>query len=119
MIIIIIGCSYQIIKLTQVFLKLKTKVDVKYEQNNEIAIPMVSFCKYTKDMFRNTLQIHSSKGLSPLQLYNHTFSFAEVFSVIEFIRSDGKLGKIVNFTDEKQNKSERACLEILWGSGPL
>ena len=57
-IFIIIGCSYQIIQLTQVFLKFETKVDLKYEQNNEVVIPMVSFCKPIEFMFRNSSQIH-------------------------------------------------------------
>ena len=105
-IIIIIGCSYQIIQLTQVFLKFETKVDVKFEQSNKIVVPMVSFCKLTEDMFRKSSKIHSSKGLSPAQLYNQTYNFAEVFIGIEFIRSNYTYHKIVSFTDEEQNNSE-------------
>ena len=104
-ILIIIGCSYQVIQVTKVFLKFETKVDVKYEQNNEIVIPMVSFCKETSEMFRNSSK-RSSQGLSPAQLYNQTFSFDEVFISIEFIKPNGKFGEIFNFTDEQQNNSE-------------
>ena len=67
-IFIIIGCSFQIIQLTQVFLKFETKVQLKYEQNNEIVISMVSFCKPTELMFRNSSQNNSFKGFSPAQL---------------------------------------------------
>ena len=69
-IFIMIGCSYQIIKVTQVFLKFETKVDVSYDQNNENVIPMVSFCKPTKFMLRNSES--QIKQLSPAQLYNQT-----------------------------------------------
>ena len=102
-VIIIIGCSYQITQLTQVFLKFETKVDMKYEQNNEIIIPMVSFCKPTKYMFRNSSQ--QINGLTPAQVYNHTFSFAEVFIGIKFVPSNNK-EKTVNFTDKEENNSE-------------
>ena len=104
--LIIVGCSYQIIKLTQVFLAFETKVNVKYEQNNKIVIPMVSFCKITQYMFRNSSQNNSSKGLSAAQLYNQTFDFSEVFIGIQFIRSNDEYGVIVDFTDEEQNNSE-------------
>ena len=105
-VIIIIGCSYQINQLTQVFLEFETKVDVKYDQNNEIVIPMVSFCKPTEFMFRNSSQNNLSKGLSPAQLYDQTFSFAEVFIVIEFTLLNDKYVEIVNFTDKEQNNNK-------------
>ena len=104
-IIIIIGCSYQIIQLTQVFLKFETKVDVKYDQDNEIVIPIVSFCKRTFAVFRDSSR-NSSKGLSPAQFYNQTFSFAEVFIGLKFIISNDEYDKIVNFIDDKQNDSK-------------
>ena len=104
LILIIIGCSYQIIQLTQVFWEFETKIEVKYNQNNEIAIPMVSFCKPTEFMFKNSSKNNSSKGLSPAQLYNQTFSFAEVFIGIQFKDSNNKIG-VINFTEE-QNNSE-------------
>ena len=47
-IIITIGCSYQIIQVTQIYFKFETKVDVKYEQNNGIVVLMVSICEETK-----------------------------------------------------------------------
>ena len=102
-IIIIIGCSYQISQLTQVFLKFETKVDVKNNQNNEIVIPMVSFCKPTKYLLRNSSQ--QINGLTPAQLYNQTFSFTEVFIHIEFILSNDKY-EIINFIDEEQNNNK-------------
>ena len=102
-ILIIIGCSYQIIQVTQVFLKFETKIDVKYDENNENAIPMVSFCKPTKFMFRNSSQV---KQFSLAQLYNQTYSFGEMFVGIEYIKSNGKFGQILNFTDQQQNNSE-------------
>ena len=82
----------------------ETKIEVKYNQNNEIAIPMVSFCKPTQIMFRNSSKNNSFKGLSPAQLYNQTFSFAEMFIGIIFISSNNKIG-VINFTEE-QNNSE-------------
>ena len=103
-ILVIIGCFYQIIEVSQVYFKFETKVDVKYEQNNEIAIPMVSFCKPTSIMFRNSSQ--QINGLSPAQVYNMTFGFADVFIRIDFIRSNGKFSRIVKFKNEDQINSE-------------
>ena len=87
-------------------MEFETKVDVKYKQNNEIVIPMVSFCKTTSIMFRNSSQNNSSEGLSPAQFYNQTFSFGEVFILIEFISLNDKYYEIVNFTDGEQNNNE-------------
>ena len=53
-ILIIIGCSYQLIQVSQVYFKFETKVDVKYEQTNQVAIPMVSFCEEIGVMLRNS-----------------------------------------------------------------
>ena len=82
----------------------ETKVDIKYEQKNEIVIPMVSFCKPIWIMHRNLSQ--KIKGLSPAQVYNQTFGFAEVFIGIYFIGSNSIYHNIVNFPDRKQNNSE-------------
>ena len=103
-ILIIIGCSYQIITLTQVFLEFETKVDAKYEQNDEIVIPMVSFCKKTSTMFRNSSQ--QINGLSPAQVYNMTIGFGDVFLSSKFIRSNGTFSRIVKFKNEDQTSSE-------------
>ena len=105
-IIIIIGCSYQIIQLVQVYFEFETKINVKYNENNEIVIPMVSFCQKTDFMFRNSSQ-HINE-MSPAQVYNQTLSFNEVFIEIEFIRSNGKYeySIIDNFKDEEQNNGE-------------
>ena len=103
-IIIIIGCSYQIIHLTKVFLEFETKVDVKYEQNDEIVIPMISLCRSTSIMFRNSSQ--KINGLSPAQVYNMTFGFADVFIRTEFISSNGKSSRIAKFKNEDQINSK-------------
>ena len=47
-----------------------------YNQNNEIVIPIISFCKPTLKMLRNSSQ--RIQGLSPAQLYNETFSFSDI-----------------------------------------
>ena len=101
--IVIAGCSYQVIQVIQVFLKFETKIDVSYDQSNEIAIPMVSFCRRTDNMFRNSSQ--QIKGLSPAQLYNHTLKFGEVFFSMKFIISNDKY-KEINFVEENQNINE-------------
>ena len=81
-ILIIIGCSYQVIKVTQVFLKFETKVDVKYEQNNEIVIPMVSFCKKQN----LCLEIHHNKSTDcHLHKFIMTIGFTNVFFSLNFI----------------------------------
>ena len=102
-IIITVGCSYQIIQVTQVFLKFETKIDISYDGNNEIIIPMVSFCKPTLHMLRNSSQ--RIEGLSPAQFYNETFNFSEIFIYMWFIIPNGKSHHISNFTNEEQNNS--------------
>ena len=104
-ILIIIGCSYQIIQVTQLFLKFETKIEVKYEQNDEIIIPMVSFCKPTRFSFRNSSQ--KIIGLSPAQIYNQTFDFNELFIELEYISSEGSFHKIHNFEDETEIEFEK------------
>ena len=103
-IFIIIGCLYQIIQVTQLFLKFETKIEVKYGQNNEIIIPMVSFCKSTKILFRNSSQ--KIIGLSPAQIYNQTFDFNELFIELEYVSSEGSFHKIHNFKDETETEIE-------------
>ena len=44
--------------------------------------------------------------MSPAQLYNQTFSFAEAFFGIRIYISKNKYHQIVNFTDEEQYDSE-------------
>lgn len=100
-IIVVAGCSYQVVQVIQVFMKFETKIDVSYDQNNEISIPMVSFCKSTEKMFGNSSQ--EIKGLSPAQLYNHTYKFNEVFIGTKFITSNGKYDEITSFNEENQN----------------
>ena len=102
--IVIACCSYQVIQVIQVFLKFETKIDVSYDQSNEIAIPMVSFCRRTDNMFRNSSQ--QIKGLSPAQLYNHTFKFGEVLFSMKFIISNDNYEEINNFNEENQNINE-------------
>ena len=105
-IIIISECSYQIIQLMQVYFEFETKINVKYNENNEIVIPMVSFCQNIDFMFRNSSK--DINGLSPAQVYNQTFSFNELFIGIDFITSNGKyeFSTIDNFTKEEQNNGE-------------
>ena len=88
-----------------VFLKFETKVDVKYEQNNEIVILMISFCKPTKISFRNLLQ--KMIGLSPAQIYNETFDFNELVIELVYITTKGIYRKIHNFNDETEVEFEK------------
>ena len=78
--IIIIGCSYQVIQVIQVYLEFETKIDVKYDDQSEIAIPKVSLCKPTTFLMRNSSLRYNETiiGLSPAQLYNMTFNFKEI-----------------------------------------
>ena len=78
--IILIGCSYQVIQVIQVYLQFETKIDVKYDYQSEIAIPMVSLCKPTTSSMRNSSIRNENQifGLSPAQIYNMTFSFKEI-----------------------------------------
>lgn len=89
--------------MAQVFLKFETKIDTSYDHSSEIVIPMVSFCKQTEFMFRNSSQ--KIEGLTPAQLYNRTFSFAEVFVNVTFITSNYESHSIINFADEEENNS--------------
>ena len=92
-----IGCSYQVTKIIQVYLQFETKIDVKYDDDvNEIAVPKLSLCKDTKLMMRNFSSTDYEKivGLSAAQLYNMTFRFKEI--IMDFIEPPVK-----EFKDEK------------------
>ena len=87
---IIIGCSYQVIHVSKVYFEFETKIDLKYNEKSEVVIPMVSFCMPTVYSFRNSSKSKSIKGMSPVQVYNQTYNFDEVFIQIKFFRVDGK-----------------------------
>ena len=65
---------------------------------------MVSFCKPTPTMFRNSSQ--QIKEMQLEQLYNTTFNLSELFIGIKLIGSNNKFVRIFNLTDEEQNQSE-------------
>ena len=82
---IIIGCSYQVIQVTKVYFEFETTVDVSFNPRSEIAIPIVSFCKYTVKSFINDSSFVRLMSLPAKQIYNETFGFGHVFLQITFI----------------------------------
>ena len=103
--IVFAGCLYQMIQVIQVYLKFETKIDLSYDQKSEIVIPMISSCKPTKFMFRNSSK--NINGLTPAQVYNMTFDFNEIFIQIDFMDSNSTYHRMINLTNEDdQNKSE-------------
>ena len=100
---VFVGCLYQLIQVIHVYLKFETKVDLSYDQNNEIVIPMVSFCRPTNYMFRNSSR--DINGLTPSQVYNMTFDFNEIFIELRVLQSNYSY-QMFNLTNEHQNKSE-------------
>ena len=100
---VIIGCSYQVIQIIDVYLQFETKIDVKYHDDvNEIAIPKLSLCKDTRLLMRNfsSTDYENIVGLSAAQLYDMTFSFKEI--IMDFIYPSVK-----EFKDEEQGINAR------------
>ena len=66
------------------------KIDIKYDDQSEIAIPMLSLCQQTMSLMRNSSLRNYNEiyGLLPAQLYNMTFSFKTI--VINLIYNNGK-----------------------------
>ena len=87
--IISFGCLYQIVQVFSVFLEFETKIDVSID-NNEIGIPMVSFCMYPSDVFRDGEK--DTYGLTPAQVYNKTLNFGEIFMYMEYYLTDNENG---------------------------
>ena len=99
---IVIGYSYQVVQVIQVYLQFETKIDVKFNDENEISVPMLSLCKPTSRLMRNYSLINFKRffGLSPAKIYNMTFSFKEI--VIDLAYSDGRsISSVKEFKDEE------------------
>ena len=81
-----IGCVYQVIQVTVIYFKFETKIDVSFDLESPPVIPMVSFCKETINSLRNSSD--KIQDLSPAQIDNKTFSFAQVFIYVKFMKTN-------------------------------
>ena len=118
-----IGCSYQVTKIIQVYLQFETKIDVKYDDDvNEIAVPKLSLCKDTKLMMRNfsSTDYKNIVGLSAAQLYDMTFSFKEIImdfiypSVKEFKDEEHGIDVTINY--KKTKSLSRICYNFKYSN---
>lgn len=93
------GCLYQIIQITEVFLKFDTKIDVSFETKDQIDLK-VRICKHTNALFRNS-SIKSAEGMSPAQIYNNTFGFDQILINVGYLSPDHNyiLIKLINYYD--------------------
>ena len=98
------GCLYQIVQVFSVFLEFETKIDVSID-NNEIGIPMVSFCIYSSDAFRNKQQ--KIYGLTPAYVYNKTFNFGEIFVYLEYYLTNNEEGYYGSYYYQMTNLAEQ------------
>ena len=105
--LISLGCLYHIVQVTLVFLKFETKVDVSIDKT-EIGIPMISFCRFASEVFRDGQQ--KTFGLTPAQVYNKTFNFGEIFISMSYYLMENKNGydtshyrPIYNFTKYQED----------------
>ena len=111
--IISVGCLYQVIQVTIVFLEFETKIDISIDKN-DLTIPMVSFCTGSSVLFKtNKNHIY---GLTPAQLNKDTFNFGDIFVYMYYYYRDDVVERkedIYNFTKyEKFVQSKESNSEM-------
>ena len=115
--LISVGCLYQIVQVCVVFFEFKTKIDVSIEKD-EIGIPMVSFCTQTRNVFRDKRQ--EAFGLTPAQVYNKTFSFGQLFMSIKYYSIDDEyqgsyywqIQNLANYEKNIQSRKFNSTVDI-------
>ena len=105
--LISIGCFYQVVQVTLVFLEFETKIDVSIDKT-EIEIPMISFCSSASKVFRDGKK--QTFGLTPAQVYNQTLNFGEIVIYMDYYLMDDENGyfnthfhAIWNFTKHEED----------------
>ena len=83
---VLFGCLYQVVQITEVFLKFETKIDVSFEMKDQIDLK-VRICKPTNGLFKNS-KIKSAEGMSPANIYNSTFDFDQIFIHVGYLSED-------------------------------
>ena len=78
-----IGCLYHVIKVTEVYLSFQTKIDVSFDTESQIVVPLVSFCKSKFALMINESRRNYAASIktpsTPAAIYNSTFGFKDVF----------------------------------------
>ena len=89
--LIFIECSYQVAKVIEVYFKFPTKVDVSFDWESQIVVPLITFCR-ARSYLHKSLSISFVNRFSPSLLYNTTFNTtfntAEVFRLCSLGNDD-------------------------------
>ena len=111
--IISVGCLYQVIQVTLVFLEFETKIDISIDKN-DLTIPMVSFCTESFVLFKT--KMNHFYGLTPAQLNKDTSNFGDIFVYMYYYYRDDVVEReedIYNFTKYQQfTQSKESNSEI-------
>ena len=83
--IISVGCLYQVIQVTLVYIQFETKIDFSIDKN-DLTIPMISFCRNSSYEFKDKKR--DTYWLTPAQVDNMTFGFGDIFLFMEYYDYD-------------------------------
>ena len=93
----LLGCLYQVIQISQVYLKYATKVNVKIDTSSQIVVPLVSFCKTTNTSYKTT-----KRGrLTPAKIYKNTYDISEVFFFCKVLNNNSDKISVGNCANVK------------------
>ena len=75
----LIGCLYHVIEITDVYLKYQTKVDVSFDGDSQIVVPLVTFCRLREASYVNNQRLVQMESKTPSSIDNTTYNVSEVF----------------------------------------
>lgn len=73
------GCLYHVIEITDVYLKYQTKVDVSFDGDSQIVVPLVTFCRMKEASYRNIEKPMQMQNPTPSLIDNITYDVSEIF----------------------------------------
>lgn len=106
-VICFVGCLYHVIKITEVYLAFHTKIDVSFDSQSQIVVPLVTFCKRSFALIINE-SLRQPNIIT--ELFNNSTPFFidditfQIFHVVLFCRIS---------SDKKYYKQSSDCQKLL------
>lgn len=101
-----VGCLYHVTKVTEVYFKYQTRVEISLDSQSQIVVPVVTFCREKIYSFKKEANIKQSikkySYKSSAAIYYHTLNFSDVFYSCLIKDKEGKL----NYSPKCQFKND-------------